>query len=293
MAYSLRNDDRSKYNLQSIQSINDINRKKRFLNTISDFNSMKNNKAYFGAKKLKEEVEKNNKNNYNQNILPKSPYESACNQEKILFKEMTDIYNNKNEANKENKNNNNNTLISANNNEKMDGNGENNITYHFFDKNIKMPKRVKKYIHNDSNIYMNNNIMLKHNNYKNQNIKNRFRKEAKTVFNSSNNYNSVENELSLNKLKKYLSPDTYGNNYKKKSNNFDLNIITQDNIKLTNLLKKIPSNREFKDKSYDLIKYILDKLKNNALNLKSINNNCQGIYPANECNIFSKSAKVF
>ena len=316
MMHSLRNDNnRTNYNLRSI---NDINRDNRYLNTISDFRPPKKSKTYFEAKKLKEEIETIDKINDNRNIFPNyvGHRSNTLNQEKFFSGEMADIKNNnnKNEMNKENynyNNNNNNEDIISNINDKKNDNGNDNdnkdlhnITYHFFDKNIKMPKRMKKYMQNNSNknksmnaisnninSFINNNFDLPENNYKNQHVKNRFRKEAKTIFNGSTNYTSIKNELNNNKLTKYFSPNSNRNIHKKDRKNIDFNLITQENVKLANLLKKIPSNREFRDKSINLINYILDlrryKSKNKFLNATIFDNGCQSIYPANECNIIS------
>ena len=97
-----------------------------------------------------------------------------------------------------------------------------------------------------------------------------------------------------NNLKNDLNNDLYRALNKKeiKYNNNKLNLITQDNIKLERLLRKIPTSRKFRDKSYDLMDYILKLRKNknkiSLLNYTNININCEGIYPPNDCDTFIK-----
>ena len=78
----------------------------------------------------------------------------------------------------------------------------------------------------------------------------------------------------------------YKNEFKDYNSNY-LNSITQENSKLTNLLKRIPSNRKNKERSYDLMDYIAKLSKNNIKkdflpNKKSFNN-FEPIYPINKC----------
>ena len=74
---------------------------------------------------------------------------------------------------------------------------------------------------------------------------------------------------------------------KVKFNNKSLNLIVQENPKLNSLLRKIPSNRENRDKSFDLKNYI-KKLRDKSDNMKYIRNIKYksainlGIYPVNE-----------
>ena len=67
----------------------------------------------------------------------------------------------------------------------------------------------------------------------------------------------------------------------------NLNLIVEDNPKLNILLRKIPSNKENKDKSYDLFNFISqirkknDNIKFNP-NIKYNSDINLGIFPANE-----------
>ena len=67
----------------------------------------------------------------------------------------------------------------------------------------------------------------------------------------NNDNNSV---LNSNNLNDNFNSDIWRGKYER----FDY--ITHENLKLTNLLKKIPSSRGFRNKCYDLVEYI-DKLK--------------------------------
>ena len=290
-------ESKSKNGLSPIYNINKTN---KYLNTITDFNPKKS-KALFEAKRLKEKINKfnNNNNNFNQYLLPHPGY-NLKNNENNIFEELLDTNNNsnQNEIDKENINN-----VDNNKNNDNNNNDIKNITYHFFDRNIKMPKRIKKYI-NDSNVKLNYTTKnMNRDNYDNnsnqqdikfisQNIKNSFRKNSKYLLNHSNNFKSFKDDLKFNNLNCCFSPNIYRNKFKYDiKKNINLNLITQENAKLNSLLKKIPSSREFKDKSYELMNYILKlrkhKSKNNFLNMTN-NTNFQCIYPVNECDLFSQ-----
>ena len=287
-----------------LSPIYNINKTNKYLNTITDFNPKKS-KTLFEVKRLKEKINKlnNNNNNFNQYLVPHPGY-NLKNNENNIFEELLETNNNsnQNEIDKQNTNN----VDSNKNNDNNNNNDIKNITYHFFDRNIKMPKRIKKYL-NGSSGKLNHNTknMNRDNNDNNsnqqdiklisQNIKNSFRNSSKYLLNHSNNFKSFKDDLKFNNLNCCFSPDLYRNKFKNDMK-INLNLITQENVKLNSLLKKIPSSREFKNKSYDLMNYILkfrkNKSKNNILNMTN-DSNFQCIYPVNECDLFSQTKNDF
>ena len=112
---------------------------------------------------------------------------------------------------------------------------------------------------------------------------------------SNNNENSKENGNFKNNLFNQFSSEIYQVKFKRKVNFSDrsLNLIVESNPKLNNLLKKIPSNRGNKDKSFELINYIT-QIRNKSVNPKYISNikyNSDikiGICPANDWEPISK-----
>lgn len=174
-----------------------------------------------------------------------------------------------------------------------------NINYHFFDKSIKMPKKIKKYSNNSNSKRQYTDISLSTNIFnsqlsKNKNKKNSFRKKANNTLdnynrNINNNINYTNSEIFAKKNKKEIL------NYKKIN---DMNLISPENLKLNTLIKKMSCNRKFKDKSFDLMNYIfkLEKhnVKSNSLyNISEYNNRFKSIYPANEYNPFLKIKSSF
>ena len=250
----------------------------------SDLNIQKAS-TFFKAMKLKQEIQ-NSFKNINKPYTSHSSYRIPIN-EKSLLNEMTNKSNNninKNKGNIKNGSQNKNIYNNTYNDQAIE-----NISYHFFDKRIKIPKKMKKYDKN-SNPKINNIEKVKNNNnfnnlpFKNQNKKNTFRKKAnnsKDNYNQTlnNNINILTNSVLFNKNKKNEIL-----NYKK---NLDyLNSINPENIKLNALLKKIPSRR-FKEKSFDLMNYIFNlqnhTVKNDSVyNMDDYNNSFHSIYPVNE-----------
>lgn len=135
-----------------------------------------------------------------------------------------------------------------------------------------MPKKIKKYSNNITNTEISktineNNLKEKH---EKRNDKNMFR--SKTIIITDNN-NTIKNTLNNpgtdTSLIGIFSPKIYIQKYKdefKDYNNNYLNSITQENSKLANLLKRIPSNRKNKERSYDLMDYITKLSKKNIKN---------------------------
>ena len=282
--------DEIKYNFWNINKSNlnlhrdknsEIN--KMFLknNTFSDY-LPKKTKTLFKAKKLKEELENTVCGNYR----AYSSQSLRNNQNNILNGTLKGKKeNNKNDGNyKKNKGDNNNDV--------------NNFSYHFFDKNIKMPKKMKKYTNSTNCTNCNNTEMSKTINENNQkekyekrNEKNMFRSKTNI---STDNYKAIKNTLNIpvkdTSLIGIFSPKIYIQKYKnefKDYNNNYLNSLTQENSKLSNLLKRIPSNRKNRDRSYDLMDYITklskNNIKNEFLQNKNIFNNFEPIYPINKC----------
>lgn len=269
--------DEIKYNFLNINKSNMAN--KIFLknNTFSDYLPQKT-KTLFKARKLKEELENTINGNYR-----------AYSSQPLRNKQNNFL----NGALKEKKENNKNDGNYGKNNDN-DKSEVNNFSYHFFDKNIKMPKKIKKYTNctntEISKTINENNIKEKH---EKKNDKNIFRNKTNI---STDNYKTIKNTLNNpitdnSSLIGIFSPkiyiEKYKNEFKDYNNNNYLSSITQENPKLTNLLKRIPSNRKSKDKSYDLMDYITNlskhKYKNQFLPNKSSFNNFEPIYPINKC----------
>jgi hypothetical protein len=245
--YNFWNINKSNLNLYRDKN-SEIN--KRFLknNTFSDY-LPKKTMTLFKAKKFKEELE----NTINGNYRAYSSQTLRNKQSRLLNGTLK-------EKKKINKNNGN------------DNDEVNNFSYHFFDKNIKMPKKIKKYSNNITNTEISktineNNLKEKH---EKRNDKNMFR--SKTIIITDNN-NTIKNTLNIpdtdTSLIGIFSPKIYIQKYKdefKDYNNNYLNSITQENSKLANLLKRIPSNRKNKERSYDLMDYITKLSKKNIKN---------------------------
>ena len=278
--YNFWNKNKSNLNLHKDKN-SEIN--KMFLknNTFSDY-LPKKTKTLFKAQKLKEEIENLFSGNYR-------AYSS-----RTLRNKQNNILNGTLKGKKENNNN-------GGNYEKNKGennNDVNNFSYHFFDKNIKMPKKMKKYTHSTNYINFNNTEMSKSINenyqkdkHEKRNEKNMFRSKTNI---STDNYKTIKNTLNIpvadTSLIGIFSPKIYIQKYKnefKDYNNNYLNSITQENSKLTNLLKRIPSNRKNKDRNYDLVDYITKLSKNNIKNEflpnKNSFTNFEPIYPINKC----------
>ena len=245
--YNFWNINKSNLNLYRDKN-SEIN--KRFLknNTFSDY-LPKKTMTLFKAKKFKEELE----NTINGNYRAYSSQTLRNKQSRLLNGTLKE----KKEKNKNNGN---------------DNDEVNNFSYHFFDKNIKMPKKIKKYSNNLTNTEISktineNNLKEKH---EKRNDKNMFR--SKTIIITDNN-NTIKNTLNNHgtdtSLIGIFSPKIYIQKYKdefKDYNNNYLNSITQENSKLANLLKRIPSNRKNKERSYDLMDYITKLSKKNIKN---------------------------
>ena len=245
--YNFWNINKSNLNLYRDKN-SEIN--KRFLknNTFSDY-LPKKTMTLFKAKKLKEELE----NTINGNYRAYSSQTLRNKQSRLLNGTLKE----KKEKNKNNGN---------------DNDEVNNFSYHFFDKNIKMPKKIKKYSNNLTNTEISktineNNLKEKH---EKRNDKNMFR--SKTIIITDNNNtikNTLNNQGKDTSLIGIFSPKIYIQKYKdefKDYNNNYLNSITQENSKLANLLKRIPSNRKNKERSYDLMDYITKLSKKNIKN---------------------------
>ena len=268
--YNFWNINKSNLNLYRDKN-SEIN--KRFLknNTFSDY-LPKKTMTLFKAKKLKEELE----NTINGNYRAYSSQTLRNKQSRLLNGTLKE----KKEKNKNNGN---------------DNDEVNNFSYHFFDKNIKMPKKIKKYT---NSINYTNTEMSKTINENNLKEKQEKRKE-KNMFRSKTNIitdnskaikNTLNNPGTDTSLIGIFSPKIYIQKYKNEFKNYNnnyLNSITQENSKLTNLLKRIPSNRKNKERSYDLMDYITKLSKNNNKNdflqNKNSSNNFEPIYPINKC----------
>ena len=156
----------------------------------------------------------------------------------------------------------------------MENNDLKELTFHYFDKSTKQPKRIKKYINNSqsnknnfTNDIANNSFNEKDLKNKNRIIKdkNAFRKKSNISINKQNdrkldNQNIIKNNhLNKNKKENILKND-YISGIKVPKNEIkikNLSNITLENIKLTNLLRKIPSTRTFKNKSSELRKRVV------------------------------------
>ena len=163
-----------------------------------------------------------------------------------------------------------------------------------------MPKRIKKYINSSTSNHMtckdNLSNQSNYNDTKEKIKPNSFRKQS----NISSNNNKLKynfNQCSLeNNLSNDYNSDLYKTIYKTEIKKNKLNLITQTNLKLEKLLRKIPTTRKFRNKSYDLMEYIfkLRKYKNKNIllnNTDNINNNKYEIYPPNECGAFINSKR--
>ena len=270
-------------NAFNLYSSDNFKNKHDYLKTHSYSNSnYKKSRTYFKANKLKEEIDKitiDYKNKNNSNFRPYSSFNLETKMDLINDEEIYE----KNEKMSE---------------EIIDNDDLNSITYHFFDKNMKVPKRIKKYF-NSSKLSINNSLLnkKKDKNYEKSDVKTQTRtKKNKNVFRKQSNNENIDNNLNWNIKKNNFNnafDNAINNNFISESSRTKLNRlnnITKVNKKLTNLLRKIPSSRTFRNKTYDLINY-LDKLKEN--NNKKISNgininNIQGIYPVNECEAFEK-----
>lgn len=135
----------------------------------------------------------------------------------------------------------------------------------FSDTDEKRPKVMKKFLSQNGTI-----------NVDKKNIKTR-------IFNSGFNYCN-ENCKNDDKFRE----DIYQTKYKRKVNfnNKSLNLIIEENHKLNNLLRKIPSNKDKREKSLELINYIYQikkKDNNNYMTNYKYNSNIKSdIYPVNE-----------
>ena len=135
----------------------------------------------------------------------------------------------------------------------------------FSDTDEKRPKVMKKFLTQNGTINSDKN-----------NIKTR-------IFNSGFNYCN-ENCKNDDKFRE----DIYQTKYKRKVNfnNKSLNLIIEENHKLNNLLRKIPSNKDKREKSLELINYIYQikkKDNNNYMTNYKYNSNIKSdIYPVNE-----------
>ena len=239
----------SNNNLNNIRNINFQQGK-----SYSDFTS-KRSKTYYKAIQIKEELESKIKidNNINTNIC--------------LYKTSNNFYDKNKLSLKENK-------------KEKEKNIGKEMNKCFFDENIKRPKILKKYLTNNEalkciNKDSDNNLKY----LRNSNFENFYK----------NFNNSKEDKNAKTNLMNDFSSEIYQIKFKRKVNlnNKTLNLIVQDNPKLNNLLKKIPSNRESRDNSFDLKNYIM-KLRNKnehtnyIRNFKYNSTNNLGIYPVNE-----------
>ena len=269
-------------NAYNLYSSDNFTNKHDYLKTHSySNNNLNKSRTSFKANKLKEEINKitiDYKNKNNPNYRPYSSFNLKTKMDLINDEEIYE----KNEKMSE---------------EIIDNDDLNSITYHFFDKNMKVPKIIKKYF-NSSKSSINNSLVnkKKDKNHEKSDAENKAKtKKNKNFFRKQSNNENIDNNINIKK-------NNFNNAFdNEKISNFisessrtklhKLNNITEVNMKLANLLRKIPSSRTFRNKTYDLINY-LDKLKkNNNKNLSNginINNNIEGIYPVNECEAFEK-----
>ena len=278
-------------------SARDKIRNNYFKNNYNPKFNIQKSSTYLKAIKLKEEIQNSNKNiNFPYTYTYTSILtNNLSNDEKNIMNEINKLNNTIN--NKENnvtEDINKNTYINTYNYQDIE-----NINYHFFDKSIKMPKKIKKYSNNSNSKRQYIDISLSTNIFnsqlsKNKNKKNSFRKKANNTLdnynrNINNNINYTNSEIFAKKNKKEIL------NYK---NINDMNLISPENLKLNTLIKKMSCNRKFKDKSFDLMNYIFKlekhKVKSNSLyNISEYNNRIKSIYPANEYNPFLKIKSSF
>ena len=244
------NSNNDLYKLFGLNEKNNYSNKNQKTKSYSEF-SQKKSKTYYKAIKLKEQLEYNIKNN-NLN----KPMYSSCDNFYVKNKQY-----NKNAMNENNKNN---LVIEMN--------------QHFFDEKEKRPKIMRKYLTHNATL-------------------NRDKKEDKKNFSTRTfglcfeNNGKNKDENSKNDLISDFRSEIYTTKFKRKVNfnNKSLNLIVQDNPKLNNLLRKIPSSKEKKEKkkSLDLINYIYyirnknDKEKY-ITNIKFNSDINLGIYPVNE-----------
>ena len=235
---------------------NKYNNKHHKIKSYSDF-IQKKSKTYYKAIKLKEELEKNiNDNNINTNV--NNCMRSSCNNFKKKNKKK--LENTKKDENK-------NLVIEMN--------------KHFFDENENRPKVMKKFLTQKE--------ISKDDKKESKNNANFRTRSFRPIINNNDNCKSDENEKNI-LIRKFCSEKNQ-EKYKRKINfnNKSLDLIVQDNPKLNNLLRKIPSSKKNKEKAFDLINYILEiKRKNDKINYISnfkynSNNNINlDIYPVNE-----------
>ena len=219
--------------------------------TYSDF-TKKRSKTYYKAIKFKEELENKIRNDNINNRLYKS-------------------YNDLNDKN----------LLNLKENKKeKEKSIEKEMSKHILDEKDKRPKILKKFL-------TNKNSLRKGNQEPNNNVKNLRDRNFEIFYKNINN--SKDDEIAKNNLMNDFSSEIYQIKFKRKVkfNNKSLNLIVQENPKLNSLLRKIPSNRENRDKSFDLKNYI-KKLRDKSDNIKYIRNIKYksainlGIYPVNE-----------
>ena len=235
---------------------NENNKNNRYQNvkSYSDY-SRKKSKTYYKAIKLKEQLEYNLKNNINK------PMYSSCNN--FYVKNKYNIKNNKEEKDK-NKN-----LIKE-------------MNHHFCDGKEKKPKVIKKFLTHNGTLNCDDiNKEVKN--------KNNLRTKSFGFFPKNKENAKGEENMADNLLINKFNSEMYQMKFKRtvNLNNKSLNLIVQDNPKLNSLLRKIPSSRDNKNKSLDLMNYIL-QIRNKNDNVKYVTNveyksdiNL-GIFPPNE-----------
>lgn len=319
---TFQNDNLSNYIKQKNKDFNDINSFKNYFdiyklrkqassvrdkirnnyfknNSNSNFKTQKTS-IYLKAIKLKEEIQNSNKTinfpyTYTYNSISTN---KLSNDEKNILNEMNKINNTIN--NKENNVNDNEDINKNTYSNTYNYHGVENINYHFFDKSIKMPKKIKKYANNSNPKMQYTDISLSTNIFNsqlsnNKTKKNSFRKKANN--NTLDNYNGTVNN-NIN----YTNSEMFSKINNKEFLNYKnidyMNLVSPENLKLNTLIKKMSCNRKLKDKSFDLMNYIfkLQKLnvKSNSLyNINEYNNRFKSIYPANEYNPFSTIKKSF
>lgn len=241
--------------LYNIFNSKDKNIRHQKIECRSDF-TKKKSKTYYKAIKMKENLEKNMKSNNDTYNITKRMYSSCHN------------FYNKNNNNKKNGN--------------CDKNKKNlaiEMNQHFFDEKDNRPKVLTK--------FMTQNLTFKKDN-KDLNNKTVFKTKS-FCSNFYNNENNKTDKKERDFLINTFSSEIYQAKYKRKVDfsKKNLNLIVEDNPKLNILLRKIPSNKENKDKSYDLFNFISqlrkknDNIKFNP-NIKYNSDINLGIFPANE-----------
>ena len=253
------NSNNDLYKLFNLDENNKNNTRQLNVKNFSDFASKKS-KTYYKAIKLKEQLEYNIKN-YNMN---KQHMYSSCNN--FYVKNKIDSKNGNDEKNKKG--------ITI------------EMEKQFFNEKEKRPKVMKKFLTYNGNIKYGN---------KEEKNKNNIRTRKFGLFCQDNENKKIDENINNNLISKFSS-ELYQlkNKRKAKYNNRSLNLIVQDNPKLNNLLRKIPSSKEKREKSYDLIDFILhlrnkgDKTKYYANTKYNSDNINLGIYPANEWEYFNR-----